>query len=84
MISPFGTLNFFDRSFQAFFKLTAEAGTGDHGAQIEGDHALAHQDFGNIVGGNLLRQSFDDGGFTNTGFADQDRVVLGAAAKGSA
>ena len=40
---------------------------------------LAGEDLGHIVGGDLLRQAFDDGGLADAGLADQHRVVLGAA-----
>ncbi len=43
--------------------------------------ALAGQDFRHVIGGDLLRQPFDDGGLAHAGFADQHRVVLGAPAK---
>ena len=32
-----------------------------------------------IAGGNTVRQPFNDGGFTNSRFADECRVILGAA-----
>ncbi len=79
-----GALDFFHGGLQALFELAAEARAGDHRAQVEREDALAGQDFGHIVGGDLLRQAFDDGGLAHAGFTDQHRVVLGAAARGSA
>ncbi len=35
--------------------------------------------FGDVLADDPLRQSFDDRGLADTGLADQDRVVLGAA-----
>ena len=71
-----GVLHFFQRVLEAFLELAAEARPGDHRAQIQRYHALAHQRLGHVVVGNLLRQSFDDGGLANAGLADQHGVVL--------
>ena len=40
---------------------------------------LIFESFGNIAMYDGLRQSLNNGGFTDTGFADKHRVVLGAA-----
>ncbi len=39
------------------------------------------KDIGDFLRDDSLREPFDDRGFTNTGFAEQDRVVLCSAAK---
>ena len=72
-------LDFLDDGLEALLELTAEARTGDHRAQVQGDDALAREDLRHIIGGDLLRQAFDDGGLAHAGLADQHRVVLGAA-----
>ena len=77
----FGTLNLFDGAFEAFFKFATETAAGQHPAQIQAEHTLAQKDIRHIVGGDLLRQAFDDGGLADAGFANQNRIVLGAAAE---
>ena len=40
------------------------------------------QQFGDVAVDDQLGQPFDDGGLADAGFAEQHRVVLGAAAEG--
>ncbi len=74
-------LHFLDGGFEPLFELAAEAGARQHGAQVQRDDALAHQRFGHVVGDDALGQPFDDGRLADARFADQDRVVFGAATK---
>ncbi len=74
-----GTLDLFQGGLEALFKFAAEAGAGDHGAQVQREQALAAEDLGDVVGGDLLGQALNDGGLAYAGFTDQYRVVLGAA-----
>ena len=76
-----GVFDFLDDFFEAFLELAAVFGAGHQGAHIQGNQALALQGVGDVAGGYLLGHSLDDGGFADAGFADQDRVVLGAAAE---
>src|SRR5580765_7060860 len=55
--------------------------SGHHQRQIECDHPPVAQQFGHVAVRNFLRQSFGDGRFADACFADQDRIVLGPAAK---
>ena len=75
----FAALDLLDTRLEPLFELAAEAGAGHHGAQVERDDLLAQQRVGHVVGDDLLRQPFDDGRLADAGFADQHRVVLGAA-----
>ena len=68
-----------EHGFQAFFKFAAVLGSGDQRAHVEGDDLTVFQVFGNVAAHDAAGESFDDGGFADAGFADQDRVVLGAA-----
>ena len=77
----FGALDFFDGAFEAFFKFTAEATAGEHAAEIKAEDALAEEQVRHIARSDFLRQAFDDGGLADAGFADQHRVVFGAAAE---
>ena len=54
---------------------------GDHESQIEGDDTLVAEDFRDIAGNNFLGESLGDGGLANACLADQNGVVLGAAAE---
>ncbi len=66
-------------ALQALFELTAELGTGDQRAHVQRQHALAAQALGHFVVDDALGQPFHDGGLAHARFADQHRVVLGAA-----
>ncbi len=69
----------FQNRLQAVFKFAAKLRARQHRAQIERDHALVLQRFGHVAGNDALRQAFDDRGLADAGFADQHRIVLGAA-----
>lgn len=74
-------LDVFEDGFQPLFKFASVFGSGDHGAEIEGDDRFVSQTFGDIAGDDALSQAFDDGGFADAGFTDEDGVVFGAAAE---
>ena len=69
-------LNLFKGSFQSFFKLPPEARAGNHRPQIKRQHPLSRQYFRDIIGGNFLRQTFNNGSFSNACFPDQYRVIF--------
>ncbi len=71
--------NLFEHGFQAVFEFAAILRAGQHRSQIERDHALVLQNFRHVAGDDALREAFDDGRLANAGFADQHRIVLGAA-----
>src|ERR1051325_5999932 len=66
--------------FDAFFELAAILRAGDHEREVERDDAFVAEQFGNVSGGNFLRESFDDRGLAHAGFAEENRIVLRAAA----
>ena len=73
--------DFFHDGLDALFELAAVLGAGDHEGEVEGDEALAAEELGDFVFGDGLGEAFDDGGLADAGFAEQDGVVLGAAAE---
>jgi hypothetical protein len=66
---------------EALFKLAAVFGTGDDEGKVESEDALVGEEAGNVAVGDALGEAFDDGGFADAGFADEDGIVLGAAAE---
>src|SRR5690606_4259170 len=54
---------------------------GDHEGEVEGDDALVAEEFGDVARGDLLGEALGDGGLADPGLADEDGVVLGAAAE---
>ena len=66
---------------QPLFKLAAILGAGHDQRKIKSENALVGQERRHFAVRDALRQSFDDGGLTHAGLADQHRIVLGAAAQ---
>ena len=77
-----GFFHFVNDGLQAFLKLAAELGAGEHCGQIQGQQAAVFQGFRHIAGGDALRQALDDGRLADPGLADDYRVILAAAGKG--
>ena len=77
----FAAADFIHHGLQSFFELAAEAGAGDHRAQVERNQALVGQHIRHIVFGDLLGQALDDGRLADACLSDQDGVALGAAAE---
>jgi hypothetical protein len=48
-------------------------------AHVERDHALVLESLGDVAADDALREPFDDRRLSDTGLADQDRVVLRAS-----
>ncbi len=71
----------FHDGLEALFKLAAVLGSGHDEREVEGEHALVREEAGDFAVGDALSEAFDDGGFADAGFADEHRVVLGAAAE---
>src|SRR5207302_3151392 len=61
---------------QALFEVTAVAGAGDQGAEVEGVDLLVGQRLGNLALDDALGEALDDRRLADTGLADEDRVVL--------
>ena len=75
----FGVGDFLEHGLQALFKLAAIFRARHQRAEIERNQPLVLQPFRHVAAHDALRQSFDDGRLAHTRFADEHRIVLGAA-----
>ena len=66
---------------QPLLELAAVLRAGHQRAQVERDDALVLQALGHVAAHDALGQALDDGRLADARLADQDRVVLGAAAE---
>ena len=66
---------------QALLELPAVLRARDDQRDVEGEDALVGQEVRHVAADNLLSEPFDDGGLADAGLADEDRVVLRAAAE---
>ncbi len=66
---------------EALFEVSAVARAGEHRGQVERDDAAAEQLLGHGAVDDRLGETLDDRGLADTGLADQDGVVLRAAAQ---
>ncbi|GAC1422895.1 MAG: hypothetical protein NVSMB62_19000 [Acidobacteriaceae bacterium] len=66
---------------EAFFKLAAIFCSCHNERKIEREDALVGKEGWHFAVSNLLRETFDDRGLADAGFADEDGIVLGAAAE---
>ena len=64
--------------FQTLLKLAAIFRTGNQRAHIQRHQLFVGQTFRHITVDDTQCQPLGNGGFTHAGFADQNRVVLGA------
>src|ERR1700693_1805149 len=74
-----GFSDFFQHGFQAVFEFATIFGACNQSRKVQRDDTLRLQNFGDVTGDNSLSQAFDDSGFANAGFADQDWVVFRAS-----
>ncbi|MNJ32405.1 hypothetical protein D3C77_270700 [compost metagenome] len=74
-------LQLLDDLLQPLLKVAAIAGPGQQGAHVQAVDGGVLQDVGHLAVDDLARQAFGDGGLADAGIADQQRVVLGAAAQ---
>ena len=74
-------LDLVHHGLDALLELAAILRARHHQREVEGHDALVAQNLRNVALGNFLGQAFHDGGLADTGFAEQHRVVLGAAAQ---
>src|SRR3954447_5086603 len=63
---------------EALLEVTAVAGPGDQGAEVERVELLAPQRLGHVVRHDLLGEALDDRGLADAGLAHEHRVVLRA------
>ena len=73
-----GTFDFVKNSLEAFLEFTTVLRARNHPSQIKSDQLLVLQRFGDVASDDSLREAFDDGGLTDAGLTDQNRVVLGS------
>ncbi len=73
--------DFFEDGFQAFLEFAAKLGPCDQRAEVKHDNLLIFERLGNVATHDALRQPFHDGGFADARLADQDGVILRAAAE---
>ena len=74
-----GIAHFLEHRLQPILELAAVLRAGDQRSHVEGDDALVFEAFRHVAADDALGEAFDDGGLADAGFADQHRVVLGAA-----
>ena len=74
-----GALQFVNDPLEPFFELSAVHGAGDQRTHIQLQHTLVQQLGRDVAVYDSLCQTFHDRCFPNARFADQRRVVLGAA-----
>ena len=65
-------------SLEAFFEFATVLRARNHSGQIKSDQLLVLQRFGDVASDDSLSEAFDDGGLTDAGLTDQNRVVLGS------
>jgi hypothetical protein len=73
--------DFAEDGLEAFFELAAELGAGEQLADIEGDDAGVAHGGGAVAVDDAQGDAFGDGGLAHARLADEDGVVLGAAAE---
>ncbi len=74
---PLTVVDFLEDRLETFLKFTPVFGPGNQGTHIEGKNRLAFQAFGDVATNNPVSQTFNNGGFANSRFTNQHRVVLG-------
>ena len=72
---------FFDELAQTFFKLSAILRAGHDGRHVERHDALSCEHARGFAAGDALREAFHDRALAHAGVADENRVVLLAAAE---
>ena len=77
-------LDLLEHLLEALLEVTAVAGPGDEGAEVERVELLVLERLGHLARGDGLGEALDDGGLADAGLTDEHRVVLGAAARAPA
>ena len=70
-----------EHRLEPLLKFTPVLGAGDQGPHVEGNQLAILQGLGHIAVDDALGQALHDGGLAHPRFADEDRVVLSAAAE---
>ena len=68
----------FEDLLEALFEVTTVTGTSDKRTHVEAVNLLVLDGFRNVAVNNGLCQPLNDGGLTDAGLTNQNRVVLGA------
>ena len=74
-------LQLLHHGFQPLLKVAAIACAGEERSHVERKNRGVRQNLGRLALDDLLREAFGDGGLADAGIADQERVILAAAAK---
>ena len=77
-----GLLDLLEDGLEALLELAAVLRAGQQRADVERDDAAVAQRLGDVAGDDALGEALDDRGLADAGLADQDGVVLRAAARG--
>ena len=76
-----GVLDLLEDGLQALLELAAILRAGEQRADVQRDDAPVAQRLGDVAGDDALGEALDDRGLADAGLADQDGVVLRAAAE---
>src|SRR5690606_5591797 len=68
-------------SLQTLLEVAAIAGAGEQRAHVEGEDGRLLEDVGHLTADDLAGKAFRDGRLTHAGIADEQRVILLAAAQ---
>ena len=79
MMPPSEDGHLLQHGLEPLFELAAIFRAGDQGTHVERKQLLVVQALRHVAVDDALGETLDDGGLADTGFADQHRVVLGAA-----
>ena len=77
-----GVSQFLEHGLQTLLEVTAVFGAGQQRAHIQGIDMRIPEDLRHFIFRNAAGQALGDSGLAHAGFADQQRVVLAAAAQG--
>ncbi len=81
MTSPACVRDLLEDRLQPVLELTAVLGARDQRADVERDHTAVAKRFGYVAVDDPLGEALGDRRLADAGLADQDGVVLGAAAE---
>ena len=77
----FRPANFVHHRFDALFELAAVLCAGDHQRKVQSNHPLVAQELRNVAFGDFLSEAFNNRRLTNSGFPQQNGIILSASAE---
>ena len=77
----FALFDLCQNGLETLFELTTEFGACNQAAHIEGEDGAVFQGIRHVTADNPLGKAFRDGGFADTRFTDENRVILGLTGK---